>query len=79
MLYFGLFLAGLSCFFAGMFVGEMCAGFFNAPNKSQWREGYDKATEFFTKYGWIVARNGGINEIEVEDEHGNYHRYKRID
>jgi len=76
---FGLFLIGLGCFFTGMFVGEMCAAFFNAPNRSQWIEGFDIAMESFTQYGWIVSRNGGINEIEVEDEHGNYHRYKRID
>lgn len=63
------FIIGIVLFVCWFFLGFVIA----------FTKGYDKATKFFTQYGWIVARNGGINEIEVEDEHGNYHRYKRID
>ena len=73
---FGAIMTIVFLFIAVFFVGYVVA---DSHHDREFTKGYDKATEGFTKYGWIVARNGGIHEIEVEDEHGNYHRYKRID
>jgi len=73
--YFEMFLCGVIVFFSGMVIGTL-------RNHKQWAEGYDEGckqtTENLTAYGVIVAKNIDLDEIMVEDEYGDWDRYKRV-